>query len=157
GYIPPLWRKSFPRLRLFFLGGGGFTSAKRGGGLARFLDSKRFETLSFSFVCLAGSTFTSILNPQEVKNLFIDFPGIEIRIADLVALTDLENLSVTGAAINHLPDSIAGWANLKELDASMNNIEALPNEIGKLASLKTLWMHGNAIPHLPSSMRLLRN
>ncbi|CAN6476047.1 unnamed protein product [Victoria cruziana] len=76
---------------------------------------------------------------------------------NLDCLRRLKVLSLTGADIKELPDSIGELALLKFLGLSGTWVKRLPGSIGRLYNLQTLNLNGSRIEELPKEMGQLCN
>ena len=71
--------------------------------------------------------------------------------AGVLALTDLEELSLAGNALTTLPPGLTDLP-LTRLQLAGNCLTELPASLGRLTRLQGLWVHGNALTSLPSGV-----
>lgn len=107
-----------------------------------------------------GTRFTSLddagRQPQAVR--FLDlfdqqragFPPA------ILALTNLERLSLRKNAVGDLPDTIASLTRLAWIDLGACGLTNLPATVGSLPKLTTLYLNDNALSSLPDSLGDLR-
>jgi internalin A len=73
-------------------------------------------------------------------------------LANLQALTNLEQLDLDGNLLARFPSELCQLTNLRELDLSGNRLTELPAELGQLTSLEKLNLRGNRLAELPTEL-----
>ncbi|BDA46872.1 probable leucine-rich repeat-containing protein 7 at N-terminal half [Coccomyxa sp. Obi] len=74
---------------------------------------------------------------------------------DVLALTDLEELSLAGNDLRELPDGLCKLEKLRKLQLSGNRLKSLPESLCCMPSLEKLWLDGNLMKFLPASLGAL--
>jgi Leucine-rich repeat (LRR) protein len=69
----------------------------------------------------------------------------------------IEHLELHDNLLEKMPDSIAKFTNLKDLDASENQFAAFPSQITKLKTLQTLYIYSNQFAEIPVEIEQLSN
>jgi Leucine-rich repeat (LRR) protein len=88
----------------------------------------------------------SVYHLQLVKKKLTAFPY------EILKLTNLRSLSLSGNKIRAIPADIAKLSLLEKLDLSRNRLVELPPEIGKLSRLKELILYQNDIDTIPKEL-----
>ncbi|GIL92310.1 hypothetical protein Vretimale_19518 [Volvox reticuliferus] len=71
---------------------------------------------------------------------------------EVLQLTELEELQLSGNCLTELPDEICRLTALRRLGLAGNMLTRLPPGIGALSGLEGLWLHGNLIASLPQQL-----
>ena len=78
--------------------------------------------------------------------------GLTVFPEELLSMTQLKSLNISGNLMTELPAGIAGLSGLERLDAYRSRLRALPSEVGSLDRLRTMSLYGNSLSELPESM-----
>ncbi|EFJ52246.1 hypothetical protein VOLCADRAFT_116284, partial [Volvox carteri f. nagariensis] len=71
---------------------------------------------------------------------------------EVLQLTELEELQLSGNCLTELPDSLSRLTALRRLGLAGNQLTQLPPGVGALTGLEGLWLHGNLIRRLPEQL-----
>ncbi|GIL65590.1 hypothetical protein Vafri_19329 [Volvox africanus] len=71
---------------------------------------------------------------------------------EVLQLTELEELQLSGNCLMDLPDEISRLTALRRLGLAGNLLTSLPPGLGALTGLEGLWLHGNLIASLPQQL-----
>ncbi|KAG2486470.1 hypothetical protein HYH03_014917 [Edaphochlamys debaryana] len=71
---------------------------------------------------------------------------------EVLELTELEELQLSGNQLSCLPEGISRLTALRRLGLAGNGLEALPAGLGALTALEGLWLHGNRLRELPQEL-----
>ncbi|GLC33409.1 hypothetical protein PLESTB_000072400 [Pleodorina starrii] len=71
---------------------------------------------------------------------------------EVLQLTDLEELQLSGNCLTQLPEDISRLTSLRRLGLAGNMLSSLPPGIGALTALEGLWLHGNLLASLPQQL-----
>lgn len=88
---------------------------------------------------------------QQGYRLFLYAP-LDSFPNDVLELTHLQGLHLSGVGLNHLPAEIVRLVNLRDLSLSLNNLAHLPPEIGQLRHLEDLQVYDNILEALPPEL-----
>jgi Leucine-rich repeat (LRR) protein len=76
-------------------------------------------------------------------------PALEVALRDPQSARDLK---LANAGLKALPSEVVGLSHLEKLDLTGNEIARLPDDLSHLKGLKILWLDGNPLKSLPPGL-----
>ena len=94
----------------------------------------------------------ALKQPDAVRYLDLFNRGLPSFPVEILALKNIERLSLRRNTVVTLPDSLASLTTLKWLDLGETGLTQLPAAVGTLPNLAALYLNDNALTELPGSL-----
>ena len=87
----------------------------------------------------------------QLKNLSLDWNGLENLPEEIGRLKNLEDLSLESNQLKQLPSEIVSLSRLRYLEVTGSQLAELPADVSRLGALRTIILHRNQLRELPAS------
>ena len=117
----------------------------------------KLEFLEISNTYSLNKISSEITSLKNLKILYLKYNDFQLIPQEVLKLSSLEELNISGNKIQEIPSSIKNLTRLKFLDLSNNILMKIPESLFDMLSLNNLLLMGNNIKEVPPLIGNLEN